>query len=87
MNLMPFLPPRLKGKIPAATVARQFGWGAPVCFAVGLVHHRRPRAGEVCARPLLAMLEDAQKQIAESLENAEKTRQELAKAQTKAQKF
>jgi F-type H+-transporting ATPase subunit b len=73
---------------PFAQVARQFGW-EPRLFFSQLVLFILVAAilARFAYRPLLAMLEQRKRQIAESLENAEKTRQELAKAQARAQEI
>ena len=71
---------------PAQAIARQFGW-EPRLFVSQLVLFILVALvlTKFAYKPLLAMLEMRRKQIAESLENAEKTRQELANAQAKAQ--
>lgn len=76
------------GENPFTAVARQFGWDLRMFISqlvlfiiVALVLKK------FAYKPLLAMLEMRRKQIAESLENAEKTKQELANAQAKAQEI
>lgn len=88
MTLMPLFAAAVEAENPAVAVARQFGWewrlfvSQLVLFIiVALV------LTKFAYKPLLAMLEMRRKQIAESLENAEKTKQELANAQVKAQEI
>lgn len=85
---MPFFAAATEGENPAVVVARQFGW-EPRLFASQLVLFIIVALvlAKFAYKPLLAMLEMRKKQIVESLENAEKTRQELAKAQVKAQEI
>lgn len=73
---------------PAVQVARQFGW-EPRLFISQLVLFVIVALvlTKFAYKPLLAMLDMRKKQIVESLENAEKTRQELANAQAKAQEI
>jgi F-type H+-transporting ATPase subunit b len=73
---------------PLTVVTRQFGWEPRLFFSqmiliilVALVLAR------YAYKPLLAMLDLRKRQIAEGLENAEKTRKELANAQIKAQEI
>lgn len=76
------------GDNPFQAVAKQFGW-EPQLFFSQLVLFVLVAAvlAKFAYKPLLAMLELRRQQIAESLQNAEKTRQELANAQTKAQEI
>ena len=85
---MPLFAAATEGENPAAAVARQFGW-EPRLFASQLVLFIIVALvlAKFAYKPLLAMLEMRKKQIVESLENAEKTRQELANAQVKAQEI
>ena len=76
------------GENPFQAVARQFGWEPRLFFSqlvlfvlVALI------LAKFAYKPLLAMLEMRRQQIAESIENAEKTRQELASAQAKSQEI
>lgn len=76
------------GENPLQAIGRQFGWDPRLFFSqlflfviVALVLRR------FAYKPLLAMLEHRRQQIAEALENAEKTRKELANAQAKAQEI
>lgn len=73
---------------PAVQVARQFGW-EPRLFISQLVLFVIVALvlAKFAYKPLLAMLDMRKKQIVESLENAEKTRHELASAQAKAQEI
>jgi len=92
MTLMPLFAAATEAANPAApenpfaTVAKQFGWEPRLFFSqmvlfvlVALILAR------FAYKPLLAMLEQRKQQIAEGIENAEKTRKELANAQAKAQ--
>lgn len=85
---MPLFAAATEGENPAVAVARQFGW-EPRLFVSQLVLFIIVALvlAKFAYKPLLAMLEMRKNQIAESLENAEKTRQELAKAQAKAQEI
>jgi F-type H+-transporting ATPase subunit b len=76
------------GENPFAAVAKQFGWDLRLFISqlvlfilVALILAR------FAYRPLLAMLEQRKRQIAEGIENAEKTRQELANTQVKVQEI
>jgi F-type H+-transporting ATPase subunit b len=73
---------------PAVQIARQFHWEKRLFFSqvilfliVAIV------LAKFAYKPLLAMLEQRRKQIQEGIENAEKTRIELANAQVKAQEL
>jgi len=94
MTLMPLLAAAVEAANPAApenpfaAVAKQFGWEPRLFFSqlvlfiiVALI------LAKFAYKPLLAMLELRRKQIAEGIENAEKTRKELANAQVKAQEI
>jgi F-type H+-transporting ATPase subunit b len=94
MTLMPIIAAATEtaaqaaGENPFTQVAKQFGWEPRLFISqlvlfiiVALVLAR------FAYKPLLAMLEQRKRQIAESLVNAEKTRQELANAQAKAQEI
>jgi F-type H+-transporting ATPase subunit b len=94
MTLMPILAAAAAeaaqpaGDNPFQAVAKQFGW-EPQLFISQLVLFVLVAAvlAKFAYKPLLAMLEMRRQQIAESLQNAEKTRQELANAQAKAQEI
>ena len=69
-------------------IADQFGWEPRLFFSqlvlfilVALI------LAKFAYKPLLAMLEYRRQQIAESLQNAEKTRQELSNARAKSQEI
>lgn len=83
---MPLFAAAVESENPAAAVARQFGW-EPRLFISQVILFLIVAfvLAKFAYKPLLAMLDLRRKQISESLENAEKTRQELAKAQVKAQ--
>ena len=77
-----------QGENPLNQIAKQFDWEPRLFFSqlvlfviVAVV------LAKFAYKPLLAMLEMRKQQIIESLENADKTRQELAKAQVKAQEI
>jgi F-type H+-transporting ATPase subunit b len=91
MNLMPVLAAAAEAAAsenPFTQVTRQFGW-EPRLFFSQLVMF--VMVAWVLARyaykPLLAMLDMRRQQIQESLDNAAKTREELANAQAKAQEI
>lgn len=86
MSLMPLFAAATEGENPAVAVARQFGW-EPRLFISQLVLFVIVALvlTKFAYKPLIAMLDMRRKQIAESLENAEKTKKELANAQAKAQ--
>ena len=88
MNLMPIFAAATESENPAAAIARQFSW-EPRLFISQLVLFIIVALvlTKFAYKPLLAMLDMRKKQISESLENAEKTRQALASAQTKAQEI
>ncbi len=72
----------------ATDIATQFGLDGPHFFAqvisfsiVAFLLHR------FAYKPILTVLEERQQRIAESLANADKIKQELAKAQAKAQEI
>jgi F-type H+-transporting ATPase subunit b len=76
------------GENPLKQIADQFGWEPRLFISqcilflfVAIV------LAKFAYNPLLAMLEHRRQQIAEALENAEKTRLELAKAKEKAQEI
>ena len=85
---MPIFAAAAEAENPAAAVARQFGW-EPRLFISQLVLFIIVAIvlTKFAYKPLLAMLDMRKKQIVESLENAEKTRLELANAQAKAQEL
>ena len=73
---------------PAAELAERFGWeprlfiSQVVLFVIVAVV-----LAKFAYKPLLAMLEQRKRQIQEGIENAEKTRKELANAQAKSQEI
>ena len=85
---MPIIAAVTEAENPAVAVARQFGW-EPRLFISQLVLFIIVALvlTKFAYKPLLAMLDMRKKQIVESLENAEKTRLELANAQAKAQEL
>lgn len=90
MTLMPILAAATagEGENPFTAVARQFGWEPRLFFSqMVLFILVAVILAKFAYKPLLAMLEMRRAQIAESLENAEKTRQELANARSKAQEI
>jgi len=90
MTLMPILAAATEaaGENPFAEVARQFGWEPRMFFSqVVLFIMVAAILTKFAYKPLLAMLDQRKKQIAESLENAEKTRQELAAAEATRQEI
>jgi F-type H+-transporting ATPase subunit b len=72
----------------AGDTAQRFGWNLPhfiaqvISFLIvaGLLY-------KFAYKPILSVLEERRRRIAESLENAEKIKQELANAQVKAQEL
>lgn len=88
MTLMPLFAAATEAENPLSAVAKQFGW-EPRLFISQLVLFIIVAMvlAKFAYKPLLAMLDMRKKQIAESLENAEKTRQALANAQAKAQEI
>ena len=85
---MTFLAAAVEAENPAQAIARQFGW-EPRLFISQLVLFIVVALvlAKFAYKPLLAMLDMRKKQINEALENAEKTRKELANAQAKAQEI
>lgn len=85
---MPLFAAATEAENPLSAVAKQFGW-EPRLFISQLVLFIIVAMvlAKFAYKPLLAMLDMRKKQIAESLENAEKTRQALANAQAKAQEI
>lgn len=73
---------------PLVAVGKQFGW-EPRLFISQLILFIIVAfvLAKFAYKPLLQMLEYRRHQIAEALENAEKTRKELASAQAKAQEI
>jgi F-type H+-transporting ATPase subunit b len=73
---------------PVAQVGEQFGWHPQIFISqVVLFILLAIILKKFAYAPLLAMLTKRQQQISESIENAEKTRKELANAQAKAQEL
>ena len=76
------------GDNPVAQIADKFGWEPRLflsqlfLFVVVAIF-----LGKFAYKPLLAMLEERRRHIVESLENAEKIKQELANAQAKSQEI
>ncbi len=88
MTLMPILAAAATDDNPFTAVARQFHWEPRLFFSqlvlfiiVAIV------LAKFAYKPLLEMLEHRRHQISEALENAEKTRRELANAQAKTQEI
>src|SRR5687767_7976312 len=80
--------PVVEAANPIQELLRQFGWDKRLFFSQLVLFILVALALRKWAYgPILAMLEYRQKQIAEALENAEKTRAELANAQVKAQEI
>jgi F-type H+-transporting ATPase subunit b len=73
---------------PFQEVGREFGW-EPRLFLSQLVLFTIVALvlAKFAYKPLLAMLEQRKNQITEALENSERTRRELANAQSKAQEI
>ena len=73
---------------PLNQIAKQFDW-EPRLFVSQLVLFVIVAVilAKFAYKPLLAMLEQRKRQIVEGIENAEKTRKELANAQVKAQEI
>lgn len=70
---------------PAQAIFDQFGWNKQLFFSqVALFVILALVLRKFAYAPLLAMLEKRRQQIAESVENAEKTRQALAQAEARA---
>ena len=88
MNLMPLFAAATDLENPAVAIARKFGW-EPRLFVSQLVLFIIVALvlTKFAYKPLLAMLNMRKEQIEEGLKNAEKTRQELANAQVKAQEI
>lgn len=85
MNL-PFI--LAAGDNPLKAVGETFGWHPQLFFSqVVLFVILALILKKFAYAPLLAMLDKRKAQIAESLENAEKTRKELASAQAKSQEL
>jgi F-type H+-transporting ATPase subunit b len=90
MKLMTFLAAAAEpaNENPLEKVLHQFGWEPKLFFSqVVLFCIVAFVLAKFAYKPLLAMLEFRRQQISEALQNAEKTRQELANAQVKTQEI
>lgn len=80
------LPVLFAAEDPLSQVAETFGWHPQLFFSqVVLFVLLALILKKFAYAPLLAMLDKRQQQISESIENAEKTRKELANAQARSQ--